>query len=524
MDFASNEIEAAALRAEEFANEICQNESMCYLLEKEITDEKKLEASEALENQFQFATVGDDILAVFITGENGLELRHGKEAALSDINQVKKVYSQNPFSNGWGELQENPCKFSNYSSVILYYKAIWNDSHQRVVGHLVMFLRQDIFLNIGTDFLNQEEAAFSISKNDGGYIAGNENWEQIRSYMEADSFRQGESLNINDMGYIYLSREMPSFPWTLVTITPNRELAQQMDIVREAIIIAVLLALILSLILSSVFSDSISKPIRQISREVETISQGNFEVHIRKDSINELRRLEDSVEKMQTDLKNMLDDLIRQEEEKSEAEIQMLKAQINPHFLYNTLNSIKMMAVMQGSKGIQNMTEALGDILRESLSDANEENSLRDELKLLDKYIYIQNIRYKGNIEYSVIVENEDLYDFSIQKFLLQPIVENAISHGVEYESQGGMIQIRIWNEEKDVYISVEDDGEGIPEELLNKLNRHEQVTNRSIGVHNVDQRIHKIYGDGYGLTFESVLHKYTKVQLKLRMKDSHHE
>ncbi len=524
IEFASGQIEETALRVEEFANEISASDTIRALLDGDSAANSKVQAAEQLENQFQFVTIAEDILSLFIVGENDLDLRHGKEAALIDLSLIRQQFCQDTQDAQWGKLQENPCRYSNYRKVIPYCTTMWDADHQKVLGHLVILLRPDVFLNVGNVFLSQAEEAFAIADQAGDSIAENAAWENLREQADVTSFDQGADITYNGNEYFLFSRAMDSFPWILMTATPANELAQQTVIVRRAILIAVLLAFLLSVFLSSIFSNSISQPIRRIAEEVEDIAQGNFEKQIHKDTTDELLKLEDSIEKMQGDLKTMVDDLIRQEEEKSEAEIQMLRAQINPHFLYNTLNSIKMMAVMQGSRGIQNMTEALGDILRESLSSNTEENSLRDELKLMDKYIYIQNIRYKGNIEYSAEVRNQELYDFRMQKFLLQPIIENAISHGVEYENQGGRIQVTVWREDDDVLIEVKDDGEGIPGDILERLNRHERVTNRSIGVHNVDRRLHKLYGDGYGLRFDSVWHEYTSVTLKLRMKDRIHE
>ena len=196
----------------------------------------------------------------------------------------------------------------------------------------------------------------------------------------------------------------------------------------------------------------------------------------------------------------------------------MLRAQINPHFIYNTLNSIKMMAVMQGSRGIQNMTEALGSILRSSLSKAEEQITLREELALLEQYIYIQNIRYKGNIEYEVDVQDESLLDLRLQRFLLQPLIENAILHGIEAAPHhGGTVRLTAWREKREIYISVEEDGAGIPPEILQRLQRHEQVTQGSIGVHNVDERLRMLYGEDCGLSFESEEHVRTCVTVHLR-------
>ena len=259
------------------------------------------------------------------------------------------------------------------------------------------------------------------------------------------------------------------------------------------------LALLLALILASVFAERLVQPIRSMADAVDRIAQGQFDCALPRDSVQEYARLEQGIEQMQ-------------------AEVRMLRAQINPHFIYNTLNSIKMMAVMQGSRGIQNMTEALGSILRSSLSKAEKQITLREELALLEQYIYIQNIRYKGNIEYEVDVQDESLLDLRLQRFLLQPLIENAILHGIEAAPHhGGTIRLAAWREKREIYISVADDGAGIPSEILQRLQRHEQVTQSSIGVHNVDERLRMLYGEDCGLSFESEEHVCTCVTVHLR-------
>ena len=521
--YAVSQIEETALRVEEFANRICQDELVDTLLRRDSTDfdAQTLAVVDELDKQFQFVTITEDILSLFLIGENGLDIRRGKEAALVDYDTVKKNFcTPGCYPDGvLGVSRDNPCRFSQYASVLPYSRRIVDGASGQTLGYLVVLLRENVFVDVCSAFLERENEAFCLVDMDGRPVVRSAGWKQL----EGGGLTAGdaEKQTLGGVPYRIFRHASAAYPWQLIEAVPLHQFEQQRKILQRAAGVAIVLTLLLSLVLANVFSGQFARPIRRVVRTVEDIARGNFNRQLPRDSAYELRCLEESIEKMQGDLKQLMDSRIAQEQEKRAAEIQMLKAQINPHFLYNTLNSIKMMAVMQGARGIQNMTEALGDILRASLGSAEDMTTLRDELKLLDQYIYIQNIRYKGNIEYEASVKEQSLLDFQLPRFLLQPLLENAITHGIEAEGRGGgRITLTAWCEWGSLYIAVEDDGAGIPPDKLERLRRHERLTSRSIGVHNVDQRLRMTYGEAYGLRFESRPGEFTRVTARLRIKE----
>ena len=200
----------------------------------------------------------------------------------------------------------------------------------------------------------------------------------------------------------------------------------------------------------------------------------------------------------------------------------MLQNQINPHFIYNTLNSIKWMATIQHAPGIAEMTMALSRLLK-SVSKGNERLvPLQEEFALLNDYFTIQQYRYGGTITMDVTyIEDERLCrDCMIPRFTLQPLVENAIFHGIEPTGECGTITLTGREENGDLYLCVEDDGAGIePERLANILTVESKRSGSSlngIGIANVHKRLQLIYGRQYGLSVESELGKYTRVTVHL--------
>lgn len=539
MGYAVDQAEQTALRVEEFANQVCRSDAVIDVMQRTSpqVDAQVLSIAAELNEQFQFVTITEEVLSLLLVGENGLDLRCGKEASLVDDAAIRQAFCRADYYGDslmrWGVSQKNFCKLSDYPTVVPYSRRITDTASGQTLGYLVLLLRDTALIDACKPFLEQGDEAFCLMDETGGMIVQNARWRELTEQYggEGTIFDSGtqefaETVRLGGVQFRFFQTPVPSYPWQLVEAVPMYQYAQQTRILGRAAAVAACLALVLSLMLATVFSGRLVRPIERMVEAVQDIARGNFSRRLERSSRVELNTLQDSIEKMQTDLKQLLDSRVAQEQEKKTAEIQMLKAQINPHFLYNTLNSIKMMAVMQGARGIQNMIEALGSILRASLSNAEERTTLRDELALLEQYIYIQNIRYKGNIEYETVVRDQSLLDFPMQRFLLQPLLENAITHGIEPDNRGGHITLTVWRKWESLYISVEDDGVGIPPERLARLQNGERLTSRSIGVHNVDQRLRMTYGEAYGLRFESKPGAYTRViaRLKITEEDFAHE
>ena len=198
----------------------------------------------------------------------------------------------------------------------------------------------------------------------------------------------------------------------------------------------------------------------------------------------------------------------------------MLQHQVNPHFLYNTLNSLKMMAMIQKAEGIKEMVSALGRLMMNMAKNTSEKITLADEIALLNDYVYIQNIRYKGKIKLEYQMENEAILQCKIVQFTLQPIVENAIFHGIEPKKDAGRIEIHIKESEEILEICIEDDGVGMIadqiEAVFQDIPADQSRGLSGIGIKNVAERIKLTYGPAFGLTIESVVGEFTRVYLKI--------
>lgn len=227
----------------------------------------------------------------------------------------------------------------------------------------------------------------------------------------------------------------------------------------------------------------------------------------------------------------MMSHQLAQERRRRDLEYKMLQSQVNPHFLYNTLNSIKWMATIQGATGIAEMTTSLSRLLKSISKGTSLIINIREELSLLENYYTIQSYRYGGTITMEIQVDDEALYDCEIVKFTLQPLVENAIFHGIEPKGAGS-IRIHVGYEQpqdhRNIRIDVTDDGVGIPADkaaqILTNNEENKAEFFREIGVSNVHQRIQYQYGQNYGITIESVVGEYTTMSVHLPRRTWNHE
>ena len=275
------------------------------------------------------------------------------------------------------------------------------------------------------------------------------------------------------------------------------------------------------ILVTRLLTGHITRPIKILTGHIRKISETNDfspdpDIEASSDEIGEIGK---AVNQMTDHIQNLLGQQARMYEQKKNIEISLLQSQINPHFLYNTLDSIRWMAVIQGSKNIEQTTGALERLLRNMAKGIGDKITLREELELVGNYIYIQQVRYVEIFDYICQIP-EELLDCRIIKFTLQPIVENAILHGIEPMKQFGEIEISARQENGDLFISIEDNGVGMTEEELEELrtslaNKDKNVLS-GIGVSNVDARLKLHYGASYGLIYESSPGEFTRVTVHI--------
>lgn len=289
--------------------------------------------------------------------------------------------------------------------------------------------------------------------------------------------------------------------------------------IRDIIMLIVVLAILIESIMVWSFLYKAYEPIKELSHFMKRVKMDNLENDCNVEGYIEINILKQGLNQLLGTIRELLAKVKREEKEKHSMELSFLQAQINPHFMYNTLFSIKCMVDMNENDNASKMISLFIKILRNSLSNPEDLVTIEDEFNGLRQYSELQKFRYAN--KFDVFFEFDDsCINKRIPKLLIQPLIENAIFHGVELKSEESTIFVIAKIEDRKLIITVEDDGVGIPKEKIIEITNNE-ITNKHnnsshIGIRNVDERIRLNFGDEYGLRIESIPNKGTKVILKL--------
>ena len=279
------------------------------------------------------------------------------------------------------------------------------------------------------------------------------------------------------------------------------------------------LLLLLVIILSYYIPRSITMPITRISRVTNQVAKGNLSVRAAAESGAEARMLSDSLNAMIDKINELLDQVTTEQIRLRKAEFELLQAQINPHFLYNTLDTIVWLAEAGDQKRVVSMVGNLSDFFRTSLNQGKDIISIREELAHVRSYLEIQQVRYQDILRYEITVP-EDLYEYKIPKITIQPLVENALYHGIKNKRGQGTITITGKSKENGFVLYVRDNGIGMTQERLNEVRAGIQklsYTGKEIyGLYNVNERIRLNFGETYGIFIESTYGEGTCVSISL--------
>lgn len=267
-------------------------------------------------------------------------------------------------------------------------------------------------------------------------------------------------------------------------------------------------------------SARIVRPIRRLEQSMLAVRDGTLPgidgagAVLQEGMQNEVGLLSYTFYKMTQEIQNLMEANAHEQAMKRKEEMRALQAQINPHFLYNTLDSIIWMAEGKRSDEVVQMTASLARLLKQSISNDREMVSIREEISYAEQYLRIQKMRYRDKLDYRIDVP--EVGDVQIVKLVLQPLVENAIYHGLKYKQGIGTISISVEIEDGDLYLRVEDDGIGMKPETLSHIFEIQGKDNHGLGIKNVAERLRMYYGEGYGLSYESMYGIGTVATIKM--------
>ncbi len=286
-------------------------------------------------------------------------------------------------------------------------------------------------------------------------------------------------------------------------------------------------ALSISLILIGFFTNSFHKRIQQLRRAMFQVAKGNFHITQEMKGHDEIKDVYKDLQTTSESVQKIIDEVyihkIKEEtwkRKQKEMDFKMLASQINPHFLYNTLEMIRMKAILNKDPEVAKVIKMLSKMMRSSLKRTDQSIPLSEEVALIENYLEIQKLRFGEHLSYKMEID-ENILSYKITPLLIQPLVENAIIHGLEMKEEPGMLRIRIQEDGDDILVEVNDNGVGISLEKLNELNNRMkdqdyQSNGNSIGLHNVHQRISLLYGDKYGIRMDSVEGSGTTMSMNL--------
>ena len=317
------------------------------------------------------------------------------------------------------------------------------------------------------------------------------------------------TLNVRTIGYT---------GWKLVGVTPSAALGIDGIKFRFFVLFVADLFLFLLAMINAFISDKISNPIKRLDGSVREIESGNLDVEIVPSGSYEVEHLGKSIKNMLGRIKVLMSDLVAEHNAKRKSEFDTLQSQINPHFLYNTLDIIVWMIENENSDKAVNIVTALAKFFRISLSKGKNIITVKDEVEHVRNYLMIQNMRFKNRFEYSIDVD-EKVLSYSSLKLMLQPLVENAIYHGMEFMDGDGEIDVKVFKEDDSLYFTITDNGLGMSEDMVETLLSKDFVPSKKgsgIGVKNVNERIKLYFGSEYGLKVESEPDEGTKITIHL--------
>ena len=397
---------------------------------------------------------------------------------------------------------------------------IYRFEDQKLIGRIDLKVSFDFIGHIAENLQSNEEESIMLVDSKGNQLfALDENGEVVQKDFSTKFEHQHNRNYFTFNQDYYFFQEMMDQQIVLVKVVPKEIMLVGSKHIGQTGLLILLISICVTIILSMIISNQVAKPIVLLSKKMEHVEENNFNVKIDSKRTDEIGILQRKFKEMIDRIRELIEKDYKREMENRDAQFLALQSQINPHFLYNTLQVISGMALKKGAKEIYEMIQRLGGMFRYITNKRGDLVFIWEEVQHLQNYLYIQKVRFGENISIELFVD-EQVNDAIIPLLSLQPIIENSFKHGFESQIEKGVLKIDIQKVFDEIEIIIEDNGMGMSEEELeqvrNKLFTDSYLYNRSIGLKNVDTRIKLYFGHEYGVEIMSQKSEFTKVLIRL--------
>lgn len=476
------------------------------LINKEMTKNNKLERQNEILGSLAFFTGQNSYIDnIYIVGANRLSVFSGK--TYRNLSEDDRKEAEDKKGGAvWKWKTNSDGSIGNLSLL----REIRNTENPKEVLGILR-------IDISSIMLNEQFQSFTEAY--PGHIAiWNEDGTEIYSYGERQAVETSDEIlqkvnmkydwmesldkKANILSYYYC---IPDSDWFLESSTQYASLYAENSVIRELLIIGILISLLLCSVIVYIFSNTILRPLKLLTKKIGDIADENYKIHLEVRSNDEIGMLSTNFNSMAKKLDELVNEVLKGKILQRDARFMALQAQINPHFLYNNLDTAYWMSRLEKADKTGKIILSLSALYRSAVSTTDKIVSVETEVCYAKDYIVIQQLRLDEAVQFEVEVE-EDVLNYTTLRFVIQPLVENSIQHGILPTGEAGTICIQIYRKDESLYFCIEDSGQGYSiEDLTRLLEDTESEEKRGMAIRNIHQRIKLQFGSEYGLHFEDI-------------------
>ncbi len=469
-------------------------------LKQKMRVESHLDYLEALYPKQQFSSISIYSADGEMVNSNGIRSVSGR------YQQLYEDIREYPKEPGWLDLYEK--KEDGYPDGGIAYVRPYRDySSGQIRGYILIEYKSDLLSKNFTPLRYEDAGQYLVADLEGKVkifsdedLGGDVSGEAFFEWAKGGG-KSGSTFLYRGEKHLITASRIDRLDWMMIGVTPVSILMEQGKAMFTLVYVLGICVMAAGAVLTLCLAHSVTRPLSELAHTMKSLGKGELDVSVTVHGEDEIGMLSAEFNQMAGRIRHLIGQVYEEQQAKQKFEFAVLQAQINPHFLYNTLSSVSALIKMQKTEEAFRMIRSIGKFYRTALSNGKNLISLREEVQNVESYLQIQAVRYGEKITYRIDCD-EEILDTVIVKLTLQPIVENAIYHGIKNVPHKGFIRIRGCRRGEDVLIEVKDNGIGMdPEKTGEILDTRGEGKEASFGLYNIQQRLRLYFGESYGVT-----------------------